>query len=1668
MKTSEKLTSSYNNSQKFISKLLIVTMLLLDLPFFGITGSAKAETINPNNWVTIPVKPDPMMQGLNIPANAATQGMWSGVRNWPINGLHMAVLPDGAVLTYGSDLTGTLQEGHYFDVWNPTLGFGSNSHNTSGRANTVNSFCSTSTYLNNGNLLISGGNAQTASNIFSPSTRATTNEFYNYLALQRWYSTMITLPDGRPLMLGGMVTYSEGMENNPDQAIALGLPSMTPEILETNGWRSLFGATSRDAFGPDVLRTSYPRAWVAPNGRVFGVSSDKMWFLDPAGNGSIPYVGNYKRYGGSTIVNAGSTNTAVMYAPGKILIVGGNGGQNEDGRPASNQATVIDINSGTPILTEQPNMSGPRRLSNSVVLANGQVVVTGGTRRGNNNGADSVFVTEIWSPTTTNDSLGTWSTGASASIYRGYHSQTVLMPNGTILSAGGGAPGPVTNLNAEIYYPPYLFNNVNGTSQLASRPVIKAISGLSYNNNAAMQVDMESTEPISQLALVGLSQGTHNFNTGQRRIPLSFNQESFRLTTTIPNSNLTPPGYYQVVALDANGVPSLGAIIAIGQNQAPPSVPSNPYTPPDISGAINAPVLNPGGTANYSVTAVSGVTYSWNFGDGSPSTPFSPNPSVTHTFPQSGLYVVTLSARDAANIITTRTFLQAVATTKTNNSPSNSTPIIYETRAGNSSRVWVVNPDNDSVSIIDSITNTVSSTINVGLSPRTLAVAPDGRIWVANKESATISIINPTTLTVAQTISLPRASQPHGLAFAPAGGSAYVALEATGQLLKLNPNTGAQQGLVNVGNNPRHIAITADATKILVSRFITPPVPGEPNTTINITSTSNVGGEVVVVNPSSMTVTQTVILHHSDKGDSEIQGSGIPNYLGAASISPDGNSAWIPSKQDNIKRGMLRNSRQLDFQNTVRAISSRIDMGTLTEDYAKRIDHDNSSVGSAVAYHPSGVYMFVALETSRQVAVVDAIGGNELFKIEVGRAPQGLAISPDGNTLYVHEFMDRSVSIFNLSPLTSQGLLSVNQTKVEFTVGVEKLPARVVLGKQLFYDAKDPRLARDSYMSCASCHNDAGNDGRVWDLTGFGEGLRNTISLRGRAGMGHGFLHWSANFDEVHDFEKQIRDLAGGTGLMSNALFNSGTVNQPLGTPKAGLSTSLDDLAAYLNSLTTFAPSPYRNNDGSMTTDASAGRLVFNNNCSSCHSGNNFSDSANATSLKNIGTITSSSGQRLGAALTGIDVPTLRDVWATAPYLHNGSALTLSSAVQAHNNLNLNATDLSNVVAYIQQIGNQETTSSNVAPTVNLTAPTANAVFTQGTAITISANATDSDGSVTQVQFFDGATLIGTDNTAPYSMSYTGAALGARSLTAVATDDDGARTTSAAVSVTVNTVSAALTARYVRLTALSEVNGNPWASAAEVNILGANGQPLSRSGWVATASSQEVSWENAVAANTIDGNVNTIWHSAYSSGAVPHPHRLILDMRTSQVVTALTYLRRNGTPNGTIRNYEIHISNDGINWGTPIITGTMSPVAGQVTTINFPVTNTSSNVAPTVSLTAPTANAVFTQGTAITISATAADSDGTVTQVQFFDGATLIGTDTTAPYSMSLTNATVGAHSFTAVATDNAGATTTSAVVSVTVNATANVAPTVNLTAPTANAVFTQGTAITISANASR
>jgi YVTN family beta-propeller protein len=718
----------------------------------------------------------------------------------------------------------------------------------------------------------------------------------------------------------------------------------------------------------------------------------------------------------------------------------------------------------------------------------------------------------------------------------------------------------------------------------------------------------------------------------------------------------------------------------------------NPAVSVSFLWTVNAPfeltplaggAVGSGATRNFTASATGGnnLRFRWNFGDGSPETAFASSPNASHLFANPGRYLVTLTVTDDTGRTLTTSFHQGVSAQLTARAPSASSSIVVERRSTGNHRVWVANPDADTVAVLDAVTRAKLAEIAVAASPRTLAVAPDGRIWVACAKGTAISIISPSTLAVVQTLPMPRGSQPFGIAFDPAGSAAWITLEATGRLLKLNPSTGAALADLSVGPDPRHLSVSHDGARVLVSRFITPLLPGETTATINTTGR---GGEIVVVNGSSTAIDRTVILRHNEAPDTSISGRGIPNYLGAPVITPDGLSAWIPSKQDNIKRGTLRDGLPLTHDSAVRPIASRVDLGTLTEDHPARIDFNDAGTPTAVCHDPSGILTFVALEGSRAVAVVDTWNHVEITRFDAGRAPQGLTLSADGNTLFVQNFMDRSVTAHDVSNIRNGGNSAPTLIGNISTVAVEPFSPEILLGKQLFYDTRDNRLALQEYISCASCHADAGQDGRVWDFTGFGEGLRNTITLRGHGGTRQGPLHWSGNFDEVQDFENQIRGFAFGQGLIA-----SGTPHPPLGSPNAGRSPDLDALAAYLQSLTTSGTSPHRSTTGTLTPSAAEGEKVFRTlDCASCHGGSEFTLSAAGT-LSNIGTLKPSSGKRLGATLSGLDIPTLRGVWNTAPYLHDGSAATLEQAITAHQGLAITPIELSNLTAYIQSIDDQ-------------------------------------------------------------------------------------------------------------------------------------------------------------------------------------------------------------------------------------------------------------------------------------------------------------------------------------------------------------------------------------------
>ena len=145
--------------------------------------------------------------------------------------------------------------------------------------------------------------------------------------------------------------------------------------------------------------------------------------------------------------NTGGTSTAVMFEPGRILQVGGGGTAPPAATPTSSTSTPAH-----PSVTALPQRSIGRHWGNATVMADGRVFVSGGSAV--NNAATGVaYTSEIFDPAT-----NSWSTGATATRMRLYHSTSLLLPDATVITMGGGTPGPETNLNAEIYYPPYLFN----------------------------------------------------------------------------------------------------------------------------------------------------------------------------------------------------------------------------------------------------------------------------------------------------------------------------------------------------------------------------------------------------------------------------------------------------------------------------------------------------------------------------------------------------------------------------------------------------------------------------------------------------------------------------------------------------------------------------------------------------------------------------------------------------------------------------------------------------------------------------------------------------------------------------------------------------------------------------------------------------------------------------------------------------------------------------------------------------------------------------------------------------------------------------------------------------------------------------------------------------------
>jgi YVTN family beta-propeller protein len=795
---------------------------------------------------------------------------------------------------------------------------------------------------------------------------------------------------------------------------------------------------------------------------------------------------------------------------------------------------------------------------------------------------------------------------------------------------------------------------------------------------------------------------------GGAAVPADIMSTSYNVINVVPRSPLAADTTY-VVDLIAGGIRDVaGNGIAATQFTFSTGAGVTPVNqPPQITSVTANPPSPATAATPVTFTAVATdpengpLQYSWQFGDATAQTAFAAANIIQHTYAP-GNYSILVQVKDNQGVITSQNLPLIVSQAGVDFTAAGqdgltrlrSTPIAVDAV---NRRVWVANPDSDTVTLLNPDTMVKTREIAVGRRPMALTVDALGWPWVVCRDSDEIRVVSAAGSTV-RTIPLPRGSRPVSVAMTKDGKTAYVAEYAAGRLRRFDTATFADLGTLDVGPTPRALALSPDGTRLLVSRFISTDAGG---TLWSVsTQTWSPAGVVAISLPKD----------DAPNVENGTSARGIPNYVVGLALTPDGKKGWYAAKKDNIFRGLLRDGQTFNHANMVRSMVGTFDSLAGTEDTTARKDVDNTSQPSAVLASPYGGHVFTTFQGNNRVVALDAgvAVASVVAQVDVGRAPQGMALDITTGRLFVQNFLDRTVTVLNAGSLIKNGIGGLPVAQTVSTVATETLPASVLQGKKIFYNAADTRMSLEGYFSCALCHLDGGHDGRTWDFTQRGEGLRNNIPLKGHGGAAEGRVHWSGNFDEIQDFEQDIRSAFSGSGFMTSAQFNTGTRNQPLGDPKAGVSSDLDALAAYLGSLSETDPSPFRTAAGALTTQAQSGKLIFQRQkCAVCHSGNAFTDSPSAL-LHDVGTIKPSSGQRLGAALLGLDVPTLKGLWDTAPYLHDGSAATLqdvlSSAVHAGGTLTV--TEKNDLAAYLLQIDDGETQATLPLTLTMTTVPT--------------------------------------------------------------------------------------------------------------------------------------------------------------------------------------------------------------------------------------------------------------------------------------------------------------------------------------------------------------------------
>jgi hypothetical protein len=239
----------------------------------------------------------------------------------------------------------------------------------------------------------------------------------------------------------------------------------------------------------------------------------------------------------------------------KVLFIGGGGKEPCPTNLPRKTAEIIDLAAATPAWGPAGSMEIARRMANATILPDGTVLVTGGTSLcGFSNESGAVYAAELWNPTTQ-----TFTRLANANVVRVYHSTTMLLADGRVMSTGGGDGANVApQRNYEIFSPPYLFKG--------TRPTYTLGGGSDIHYGQQFVVTTPNAASIRKITLIRLASTTHTFDMGQRLNTLTFTTGTGTLTVTPPaEGKIAPPGPYRLFLVDDKGVPSIGQTVLLNQ-----------------------------------------------------------------------------------------------------------------------------------------------------------------------------------------------------------------------------------------------------------------------------------------------------------------------------------------------------------------------------------------------------------------------------------------------------------------------------------------------------------------------------------------------------------------------------------------------------------------------------------------------------------------------------------------------------------------------------------------------------------------------------------------------------------------------------------------------------------------------------------------------------------------------------------------------------------------------------------------------------------------------------------------------------------------------------------------------------------------------------------------------